>query len=297
MILVMKRQLELLEVFAKRSPLELDKAFEDELLTSPELATSYSRRINVMLAIRQGQLDCTWVSKAQQALENFAEAEKDQYISPKFRELAGIFRTPCGLPPDKTIPKKDRLVNLDDYSDEDDDEDEEEEGEEYVSGNARSRTIERWEKEKTLPVDEFLDILRDSLEDEVLDIQFDYFALFRSAMSLMLQLQQALIPLMYDELVEITDDRVRKVVTTPEGAVCVIPHVAMLKACNPLEASNIMALKRVLIVDTRPLRAAGKVMRPWIKEHGDDYCVYEKIREVDRVSYVQRPGRQSEICR
>lgn len=148
-----------------------------------------------------------------------------------------------------------------------------------------------------MPVDEFLDILRDSLEDEVLDIQFDYFALFRSAMSLMLQLQQALIPLMYDELVEITDDRVRKVVTTPEGAVCVIPHVAMLKACNPLEASNIMALKRVLIVDTRPLRAAGKVMRPWIKEHGDDYCVYEKIREVDRVSYVQRPGRQSEICR
>ena len=43
-------------------------------------------------------------------------------------------------------------------------------------------------------------------------------------------------------------------------------------------------------MDTRPLRAAGKFMRPWIKEHGDDYYVYEKTREVDRVSLVQRPG-------
>ena len=74
----------------------------------------------------------------------------------------------------------------------------------YVgSGNI----YDRWKRTKTLPVDIFVDIVRDSLELENLDVQFGYFAFFRSAFSLMLEIQEAVKDILEPQLWE--DSRVR----------------------------------------------------------------------------------------
>lgn len=164
------------------------------------------------------------------------------------------------------------------------------EGESMLSpAEAMSEIIERWQKSKTLPIDIFIDIVRDSLEFESLDIQFDYFAFFRSAFSLMLELHKELSPYLRPRLVD-EDSRAAKMFDLNEGAVCVTPQLALLVACDPFKAPNIIRLRPWLEVDLRPLQAAARIMRPWIEENGDAYCATEEEREDKRTESILKEG-------
>lgn len=147
---------------------------------------------------------------------------------------------------------------------------------------------ERWQQNKTLPLDVFINILHDSLQKEYLDIHFDYFAFFRSAFSLMREIQEEV-----KSLIEpwIEEERVaKKTLQEPEGAVCVVPQLTMLLGCDPLKAPGILVLKNRLEVDKRPLRIAAKVMKSWIQENGDSYCISERDREDQRTENVLKEG-------
>lgn len=129
----------------------------------------------------------------------------------------------------------------------------------------------------------FVDIISDSLQLEYLDIQFDYFAFFRSAFSLMLELQKELSPLIEPRLLDQAQSkRIHKLFSLNEGAVCIVPQLSLLVACDPLDAPNIISLRPWLEVDLRPLQTAAKIMRPWIRENGDIYCTTEHERESKR---------------
>lgn len=150
---------------------------------------------------------------------------------------------------------------------------------------------DRWKKTKTLPIDLFVDIISDSLQIEYLDIQFDYFAFFRSAFSLMLELQKELSPLIEPRLLDQSQDkRVHELFALNEGAVCIVPQFSLLVACDPLDAPNIITLRPWLEVDLRPLQIAAKIMRSWIKENGDIYCTTEEERENKRTEDVLKEG-------
>lgn len=150
---------------------------------------------------------------------------------------------------------------------------------------------ERWKKSKTLPLDIFVGIIGDSLQAEYLDIQFDYFAFFRSAFSLMLELQKEVSPLIRPRLMDETQDkRVHELFALNEGAVCIVPQLSLLVACDPLEAPNIITLRPWLEVDLRPLQIAAQIMRPWIKENGDIYCLTESEREDRRRKNIRKEG-------
>lgn len=155
--------------------------------------------------------------------------------------------------------------------------------EEVTVGEAWNEIYQRWKHSKTLPLEMFIDIVHDSLQKEYLDIQFDYFAFFRSMFSLMQEIQMELKALLEPTM---HDGCIKEVLSDPEGAVCVVPQMALLVACNPLLAPNIIALRDWLGVDTKSLRAAGKIMKAWIKESGDRYCITEQEREDTRTENV-----------
>lgn len=124
------------------------------------------------------------------------------------------------------------------------DEDEEEEGSEIdleAIRQARSQDLldimDRWKKHKTFPIEIFVDVIRDSLEIGYLDIQFDCFAFFPSAFSPMLELQREVSPLLRPRGLE-HDECIHRVFNLNEGAVCVVPQLSLLAACDPLEAAK-----------------------------------------------------------
>ncbi|KAJ9662202.1 hypothetical protein H2198_001553 [Neophaeococcomyces mojaviensis] len=149
--------------------------------------------------------------------------------------------------------------------------------------------MERWEQTKTLPIEIFIDILYDCLQAEYLDIQFDYFAFFRLVLSLMLEIQEAVVPILRPRLLD-REGRASMIIDKPEGAVCVVPQLSLLVACDPLNAPNLLVLKPWLEVDLRPLQLAASIMKPWLKEHGDEYCLSEEEREDRRKKNVTKEG-------
>lgn len=184
----------------------------------------------------------------------------------------------------------DDMDSTSDDSDEDDDEDIE------GGGLATQPRIEvfrevmnRWEQTKTLPLDMFIDIVCDSLRDEYLDIQFDYFAFFRSVFSLMLKVHETLLPFLEPRLIDVEGGpKFRPLIFQNEGAVCIMPQISLLVACNPLEAPNLAIMKPWLSVDKRPLQMIADIMKPWIEAHGDEYCLDEEEREERRREEVTK---------
>jgi len=170
-----------------------------------------------------------------------------------------------------------------------DEEDDSAEGITMTRREAWNEIAERWEHSKTLPLEIFIDILHDSLQVEYLDIQFDYFAFFRSVLTLMMKVQNRILSLLEPRLLD-NDGNASRIMHTPEGAVCVIPQLSLLVACDPLEAPNLLVLRPWLEVDLRPLQITASIMKPWIKEHGDDYCLTEEEREERRAENVTKEG-------
>ena len=139
--------------------------------------------------------------------------------------------------------------------------------------------IAEWEKHKTIPLDTFVSCVEEALAAENLDIQFDYFAFFRSVMSMLLNIQQEVLPILQPRLHDNAGHHITDLIDKPEGALCVIPNTCMLVACDPMKAPNLLIIRPWLEVNLRPLEIAASVMQPWIKEHGDDYIAIEDERE------------------
>lgn len=53
---------------------------------------------------------------------------------------------------------------------------------------------------------------------------------------------------------------------------------------------NIITLRPWLEVDLRPLEIAAKIMKPWIKENSDIFCVTEDEREEKRTENILKEG-------
>lgn len=146
----------------------------------------------------------------------------------------------------------------------------------------------QWELNKSMPLHFFVDVVQDALSLEYLDIQFDYFAFFRSAMSLLLKIQEVLLPSLQSQLIE--DSQIHERIAEPEGALCIVPQTAMLVACDPQKAPNLLIIRPWLEVDPRPLGLAAEIMRPWLEEHGDDYIWTEDNREATKLNNIRKAG-------
>ena len=66
--------------------------------------------------------------------------------------------------------------------------------------------------------------------------------------------------------------------------------MTLLIACDPMKAPNIMSLRHWLEIDKSALQEAAKVMKSWIEENGDVYCLTEDNRERRRVENVKKEG-------
>ena len=91
---------------------------------------------------------------------------------------------------------------------------------------------------------DFLSELSESLRDEELDIEFDYFAFHRSTWRLLEAIQQTCLPLVLPHV----DEWMVEVLKSDEGTT-VVPGLIMLAACDPRQNINIMPLKSSINVD------------------------------------------------
>ena len=154
------------------------------------------------------------------------------------------------------------------------------------SALAHTEEMDRWNHTKTIPMKTFISLLKESLNLEYLHIQFDYFAFFRSTFSLLLDIQNELLPGFERSLSEAANPKAKELAARNEGAAGCIPTLALLVACDPTEAPNLFAIRPWLGVQTGPLEQAAKIMRRFINEHGDDYCHTEFEREARRAEKV-----------
>jgi hypothetical protein len=127
---------------------------------------------------------------------------------------------------------------------------------------ADQSAIVRWHKHHQLSVLDFLTELSEGLNDEHLDLQYDYFGLFRRVWQLLEAIQTATLPLLNEKL----DETTAGMMATKEGAP-MVPGLIMLMACDPRNAPNMIALKNNG-ADDRALKAAADVMREFIEREG-----------------------------
>jgi hypothetical protein len=127
-----------------------------------------------------------------------------------------------------------------------------------------STALTRYQKQHHLSIPDFLTELSSGLSTEQhLDLEYDYFALFRRVWRLLSAIQTATLPLLQHQL----DSTTVEMLSSTEG-VPMVPGVIMLMACDPREAPNMLALKDWGGADDGALRAAADVMRGFIEREG-----------------------------
>ena len=140
----------------------------------------------------------------------------------------------------------------------------EKDDQESLSGPDYSSVQTRYQKHHHLSIQDFLTELSSGLSTEQhLDLEYDYFALFRRVWRLLSAIQTATLPLLQHHLDSTTVD----MLSSTEG-VPMIPGVIMLMACDPREAPNMLALKNWGEADDGALKAAADVMRGFIDREG-----------------------------
>jgi hypothetical protein len=140
----------------------------------------------------------------------------------------------------------------------------EEDDQESLSDPDYSSALTRYQRHHHLSIPDFLTELSSGLSTEQhLDLEYDYFALFRRVWRLLSAIQTATLPLLQHYLDSTTVD----MLSSTEG-VPMIPGVIMLMACDPREAPNMLALKNWGGADDGALRAAADVMRGFIEGEG-----------------------------
>ena len=166
--------------------------------------------------------------------------------------------------------------------DDNDDDEEEEEGEEEDNREPDQSAIVRWQKHRQLSILDFLTELSEGLNDEDLDLQYDYFALFRRVWRLLEAIQAATMPILHDML----DEHTASMMATKDG-VSMIPGVIMLMASDPRNAPNLVVLKDWVGADDRALRIAADVVRDFVQKGGEGSVEAERQDRVLR----ERRGR------
>jgi hypothetical protein len=121
----------------------------------------------------------------------------------------------------------------------------------------------RWHKHHQLSIQDLLTELSDGLCEEHLDLQYDYFGLFRRVWQLLEAIQSATMPLLEEKL----DETTAGMMATREG-VPMVPAMIMLMACDPREAPNIIALKNWLDADDGALKLAADLMKDFVEREG-----------------------------
>ena len=138
---------------------------------------------------------------------------------------------------------------------------EKEEGkQESFSDSDYSSALICYQKHHHLSIPDFLTELSSSLSTEqYLDLEYDYFALFRRIWRLLSAIQTATLPLLQHHL----DSTTVNMLSSTEG-IPTIPSVITLIACDLRKALNMLALKNWSGADDGALRAAADVMRGFI---------------------------------
>ena len=138
-----------------------------------------------------------------------------------------------------------------------------EEEEEQEEREPDQAAIVRWQKHRQLSILDFLTELSEGLNNEHLDLQYDYFALFRRVWRLLEAIQTATMPI----LNELLEEHTAGMMATKEGAT-MIPGIIMLTASDPRNAPNLVVLKNWIGSDDRALRVAADVMREFVQGEG-----------------------------
>lgn len=146
----------------------------------------------------------------------------------------------------------------------DDDSDSDSSNDEYDSSNGH--ILSQWETTRTLTPAGFLTELASAVQDEHLDLQFDYFSFHRQTRTLLEKIHGACIDYSRDWIQEERWD----MLDGPEAPM-LIPGIIMLAACDPKKAMNLYALKSDMLVDTRGLKAAAEIMKEFIDREGATY--------------------------
>ena len=150
---------------------------------------------------------------------------------------------------------------------------------------AEEETLDRWEKEHKLSLCDFLSELCESLNEEELDVEFDYFAFHRSTWRLLEAIQETCLPL----VIPYVEDFMVEALQSDEGTT-VVPGLIMLAACDPRQNVNIMPLKSTTSIDDRGLVAAAEIMKDFIKREGASYSKREKMRLIKKRDLEWRSG-------
>lgn len=134
--------------------------------------------------------------------------------------------------------------------------------------------LDKWEQTHSLGLVEFLRELGKALNDECLDLQFDYFGFHRQTRTLLEKIHRACLPLASPN----TREPMTTMLESEEGPL-MLPALIMLLACDPSKARNLLALKADdWDVDDSGLVTAAEVMREFIEREGSTYSVKEEKR-------------------
>lgn len=131
----------------------------------------------------------------------------------------------------------------------------------------------------------FPEQLAASLEEEELDIEFDYFAFHRSTWRLLESIHQACLPPVLPSF----EEHVGEILATDEG-VTVMPGLLMLMASDATKCPNLVALENSVKVDDQGLVTAAEIMKDFIRREGASFSRSEKQRLIRRRNNGWSPG-------
>ena len=155
----------------------------------------------------------------------------------------------------------------------------------HDSEDEETEILDRWEKEHKLSIHDFLTELGESLEDEELDIDFDYCAFHRSTWRVLAAVQQECLPLVQPFF----DDLMAEILATHEG-VTIIPGMLMLIASDPRLCPNLAPLKMGGIVSDEGLKRSAEIMKEFIEREGAAYSKREDTGLQKRADIALLPG-------
>ena len=146
----------------------------------------------------------------------------------------------------------------------------------------REAITRRWHALHQLSIQDFLTELSTGLHSEHPSLSYDYFSFFRRVWSLLESIQAKTQLLLQERLDEYT---IETLCTRTEG-ITMVPGVAMLMACDPRKAPNMLPLTNWQNADDTVLRAAAEVMREFVEREG----AVEAEREAEVLQRQQEAG-------
>ena len=141
------------------------------------------------------------------------------------------------------------------------------------------KMLNRYANKKTLSTGDFLEELVLALESETDDLNFDYFAFFRSTWRLLVSLQETCVPY----LTKFCRDDQAKAILEHEDGVTLVPQALLSLAADPKKDHAMLNVKGSffpLQVDTEGMKAAGEVMKEFIQREGDAFVKRMKDKEL-----------------